>query len=67
MNIMVSMISAQTIAVIVSVIALNMPTRENRVSLNSAQEFTEIEAWLLLNFFICLKNHISFIHSIVTY
>ena len=37
------------------------------VLLNSVQEFIEKEAWLLLTFFICLHNHLSSIHSIVTY
>ena len=31
------------------------------------QEFIEIEAYLLLTLFICLHNHLSSIHSIVTY
>ena len=30
------------------------------------EEFIEIEAWLLLTFFICLHNELSSIHSIVT-
>ena len=37
------------------------------VLLNSVQEFIEIEAWLLLTFFLCLHNQLYFIHSIVTY
>ena len=40
---------------------------ENRVSLISAQEFIEIEAWVLLTFFPCLHNQLMSIHSIVTY
>ena len=31
------------------------------------QEFIEIEAWLLLTFFICLNNQLSSIHSIIAY
>ena len=31
------------------------------------QELTEIEACLLLTFFMCLHNQLSSIHSIVTY
>ena len=34
---------------------LNDTHRENRVK-DSVQEFTEIEAWLLLSFFLCLHN-----------
>ena len=36
-----------------------------RVLLNSIQEFTEIEAWLLLTFFIYLHTRLSSIYSIV--
>ena len=31
-------------------------TMENCVLLNSVQEYFEIEAWLLLTFFLCLHN-----------
>ena len=41
--------------------------RENCVLINSVREFIEIEAWLLLNFFLCLHNQLISIHSIVTY
>ena len=34
---------------------------------NSVQEFIEIEAWLLLTFFIYLHNQLISIYSIVTY
>ena len=33
----------------------------------SVQQLTKIEAWLLLTFFMCFSNHLSSIHSIVTY
>ena len=36
---------------------------KNSVLLNSAQEFIEIEAWLLLTFFLCLRNQLSSINS----
>ena len=42
-------------------------SRKNCVLLNSVLEFIEIEAWLLLTFFICLHNQLSSMHSIVTY
>ena len=41
--------------------------RKNYILLNSVQEFIEIEAWLLLTFFLCLYNQFISIHSIVTY
>ena len=41
--------------------------RENCALLNSLQGFIEIEAWLLLSFFLCLHNHLISIHSIFTY
>ena len=34
--------------------------RENRVFLNSVQEFTEIEAWLFLTFFSMFAQSINF-------
>ena len=36
---------------------LNNTHRENFVLLNSVQEFIEIQAWLLLTFFLCLYNN----------
>ena len=36
-----------------------MFTVENCVLLNPVQDFIEIEAWLLLTFFMCLQNQIS--------
>ena len=47
--------------------SLMMLTGKNCVLLNSVQGFIEIEAWLLLTFFIYLCNQLSSIHSIVTY
>ena len=41
-------------------------TRKN-CSIQLVQEFIEIEAWLLLAFFICLHNQLISTHSIVTY
>ena len=41
-------------------------TGKNCVLFNSAQEFFEKEACLLLTFFICLHNQLSSIRSIVT-
>ena len=41
--------------------------RENCVSLNLVQEFIEIEAWLLLTFFLCLDNQSISVHSIFMY
>ena len=38
---------------------LNNTHRENCVLLNSVQECFEIEAWLLLTFFICLYNQLK--------
>ena len=46
---------------------LMMLIAKNRVLLNSVQEFTEIEALLLLTFFVCLRDQLSSVHSIVTY
>ena len=37
------------------------------VLLNSVQEFIEIEAWLLLTFFLRLHNQLLSMHSIVAY
>ena len=34
---------------------------------NLVQEFIEIEAWLLLTFFLCLHFQLIPIHSTVTY
>ena len=34
---------------------------------NSVQEFIEIQACLLLNFFLCLHNQLVSVHSIVTH
>ena len=36
------------------------------VSLNSVQEFIEIQAWLLLTFFLCSHNQLISIYYIVT-
>ena len=36
-------------------------TMENCVLLNSVQEYFEIEAWLLLTFFLCLHNWFLYI------
>ena len=47
--------------------SLLMLTGRNFVLLNSVQGFIEIEAWLLLTFFIYLYNQLSSVHSIVTY
>ena len=44
----------------------NDAPRKNCVLLTSVQEFIEIEAWLLLTFFICLHYQLISIHSIVT-
>ena len=44
-----------------------MPTGKSRVLLNSALEFIEIEAGLLLTFFTWLHNQLSSTHSTVTY
>ena len=43
-----------------------MLTGNHCVLLNSVQEFTENEAWLLLTFFTCLQNQLSSVQSIVT-
>ena len=45
---------------------LNNTPRENFVLLNSVQEFIEIQAWLLLTFFLCLHNQLISIYYIVT-
>ena len=45
---------------------LNNTHRENFVSLNSVQEFIEIQAWLLLTFFLCLHNQLISIYYTVT-
>ena len=37
------------------------------VLLSSVQKRIEIEAWLLLIFFLCLHNQLVSIHSIVAY
>ena len=37
------------------------------VLVNSVQEIIEMEAWVLLRFYLCLHNQLDFIHSIVTY
>ena len=37
------------------------------VLLSLVQEFIEIEAWLLLTFFLCLHYQLIPIHSIVAY
>ena len=46
---------------------LNDTNRENCALLTSVQKFIEIEAWLLLTFFLYLHNQLFSIHSIVTY
>ena len=46
---------------------LNDTHRVNCVSLNSVQGLIEIEAWLLLTFFLCLHNQLTSIDSNVTY
>ena len=45
---------------------LNDAHRENIVLLISVQEFIEIQAWLLLTFFLCLHNQLIFVYYIVT-
>ena len=45
---------------------LTIVTGKSYVLLSSVQEFIEIEAWLLLTFFLCLHNQSSSIHSTVT-
>ena len=40
--------------------------RENCLLLNLVLQFIEIEAWLFLTFFLCLRNEIFSIYSIVT-
>ena len=39
----------------------------HREKLRFTKFSTKMAAWLLLDFFICLRNHLSSIHSIVTY
>ena len=51
---------------IVAEVTFNDTHRENCVLLNSVQEFIEIEAWLLLIFFLCLHNQLISIHSTFT-
>ena len=46
---------------------INDTQREHCVLLNLVQEFTEIEAWLLLTFFLRLRNQLISIQSIVTH
>ena len=48
-------------------VGLTILTEKSCVLLNSVREFIELEAWLLLTFFICLYNQLSSIHSIVKY
>ena len=45
---------------------LNNTHRENFVLLNSVQEFIEIQAWLLLTFFLCLHNQLISAYYIAT-
>ena len=49
------------------IIFLNNTRRENCVLINSVPEFDEIEAWLLLTFFVCLYNQLFSVYSFVTY
>ena len=35
------------------------------VLLNSVQRFIEIQGWLLLTFFVCLHNQLSYFNSII--
>ena len=42
-------------------------TGKKCVLLSSLQELIKTEAWLFLTFFICSNNHLSSLHSIVTY
>ena len=46
---------------------LTIVTGRTCVLLNSAHKFIEIEAWLLLTFFICLHNQPSSIHFIASH
>ena len=46
---------------------LTIPSGKNYVLLDLVQEFTEIEAWLLLTFFVCFHSQLNFIYSIVIY
>ena len=45
---------------------LNNTHRENFVLLNSVQEFIEIQAWLLLTFFLFLPNQLISVYYIIT-
>ena len=45
---------------------LNNTHRENFVLLNLVQEFIEIQAWLLLTFFLCLHKQLISVYYIVT-
>ena len=47
--------------------SLAILTGKKYVLVNLVQEFLEIEAWLLLTFFVSLHSHLSLIYSIVTY
>ena len=44
----------------------NNTHRENFVLLKSVQEFIEIQAWLLLSFFLSLHNQLISVYYIVT-
>ena len=46
---------------------LTILTGKNCFELNSVQEFIEIEAWLLLTFFLCLHYQLISVHSTVTH
>ena len=46
---------------------INDTHRKNCALLNSVQEFIEIEAWLILTFFLCLHNPLFSMHSIFAY
>ena len=46
---------------------LNDTHREDCILLNSVQEFIEVEASLLLAFFLCLHNYLISTHYIVTH
>ena len=41
--------------------------KENCVLLNSVQEFIEVEAWLLLTFFLCFTQSINFLYILVSH
>ena len=47
------------------IVTLTTVTEKNCVLLNSVQESIEIEARMLLTFFICVHNQLSYAHSIV--